>query len=63
MLGTSVWGQSGTSVKDHGSNDLASVWGTKDLSEGLGALGLKGLKPYYYTTLYHMCRSVNYILL
>ena len=41
-----IWGPSGTSVEEQGSHDLASdEGGTKDLSKGLGAMGLKGLEP------------------
>jgi hypothetical protein len=36
-------------VKNQGSHDLVSVWGTKGLFEGLGALGPKGLEPNYYS--------------
>ena len=51
MLGAWVWGQSGTSVGPGLSWLGIRVWGTKGLSKGLGALGLKHLKPTYYSTL------------
>jgi hypothetical protein len=44
-LGACVCGQSGTSVKDQGSHDLASEYGATR------ALGPKGLKLSYYSTL------------
>jgi len=55
MLGASVWGQSGTSVRDQGSDDLVSEYGAQRASfKAKVHWDRKASNPFTILTLWHI---------
>jgi len=61
MLGASVWGQSGTSLKDQGFHDLASEYGAQRTSfkpECIGTERAQMQLLLYSNTCFSVCKPV-----